>query len=540
MSSTLPAINLADYSIEDCADDAEVLRRLRDPLFRICNLYRIKDPDGAEVKFVPNYPQRVVLYCIYVLGWNRLLIPKARQLGFSTLFAIVCLDETHFSEGKQASIVDQTQADAGEKLSKVRFAWERITPKLRDAVVKNNSKEIEWSNGSRVVGGMRARGGTNQVLHISEWGPIAFDDPERSREISTGAIPSASGETAKVFAESTHKGGKGGDWYMMIKRALETAENDRTAKDFRVLFFPWWMEPRYRTKGNSLQIDKDTIKYFAKLEQDQGISLDSEQRLFYYKEKSRLRNEIYREFPSTIDECWLAPTPGMIFAQEVDKARAQGRISDSVRWYEQFPVYTSWDIGAPENQKVWIFQVIGDRIIFLEALSGGDECRHPAHWSKRLKEKRYSYGGHFLPHDGEVLWRSQLVDAGLDGVVVMPRCVNVWDNINEGLGSFGRCEFALQSCAGGIDALEGYHAKVESDGNSVRDVPVHDWASHFSTAFCYAHQAIHLGLLRDRSAMPKRPARPQDIAPKSITGMRDEMSVAMARREALARVTVRR
>lgn len=518
MSEPLKAIELADYLFTGRESDEEVIRLLRDPLRRICNLYWIKDADGHEIKFVPNFAQRVVLYVIYILGVKRLAIPKARQLGFSTLFAIICLDETHFSNGKQASIVDQTQADASEKLDKVRFAWEKLPADFRREEKTNNGTELEFQNSSRIIGGKRARGGTNQVLHISEWGPIAFDDPARSTEIKTGAIPSVSGETGKIFAESTHKGGKGGDWYDLIKRSLETPPEHRTAKDFEVLFFPWYLEPRYVLEGDFSQISKECHKYLDELEPKLGVKFTPQQRLFYFVTLREQGDSIFAEYPTTLEETWKVAVPGAIYSAEVDKARIQGRISANVLHYAQLATYSVFDIGAPCNTKCWIFQAVGDRINLLEAISGDEECATAAAWVKRLKDKtEYNWGGHFLPHDGETVWRASMQEAGLSGVVCLPKPHFEWDNINDAIAAFGRCYFNQKQCEDGLNSLEAYRSKQEADGMTIRNTPVHDWASHYSTAFGYVHQAIRLGMLVDRSAMPRKPSHGRPIVHLGVT-----------------------
>lgn len=526
----LPAIDPADYKIPDDATEEQIQELLTQPLYRICNIYRVKDADGNDVAFAPNRAQCVVLHAIYIQGLNRLAVPKARQLGFSTLFAIICLDETHFSEGKQASIVDQTQADASEKLDKVRYAWKGLEPETQDVAITDNGTELEWANGSRVVGGKRARGGTNQVLHISEWGPIAYEDPARSTEIKTGAIPSVSGVTGKIFAESTHKGGKGGDWYDLIIESVAIKPEYRTARDFTVLFFPWWMEPRYRIEGNYAQLTKDTQKYFDGLEKELGVTFDLPQRLFYQVEAKRLKKEIYAEYPSTLEECWKAPTPGAIFAEDMDKALIQGRIHDNVAYYESLPVYTAFDLGAPENTICWIFQAVGDRINYLECLRGGEECRTPAAWVARLRERPYRYASHFLPHDGAVVWSASMEEAGLKNVVPLQRPLNVWDNINFTSDSLSRCHFHATACEYGINSMNAYHSKVESDGVTIRNVPVHDWSSHASTAIGYSHQAIRLGMLVDRSAMPSRPKRQHYGRPQNLTAVGASMGLAKPKR----------
>lgn len=519
MTQPMQAIDPADYALPESATDAEVVELLKQPLVRLCNLYWIKDADAKTVKFVPNRAQCCILWEYYINGTKRVAVPKARQLGISTLAALIALDETLFSTGRQASIIDQTAPHAASKLRIIKFAFERLPGALKDVTKEDNTSALGWVNDSIIYAGKSARGGTNQFLHISEWGVIAFDDPARSDEITTGALPSASGGSAKVLAESTHKGGKGGDWYNMVTRSLTTAPEHRTAEDFVVCFFPWYDEPRYTLEGDYNQVPNDYRTYFAKLEKEIGRTLTDGQKLWYFKKKESLGRKMYSEYPSTIEECWMAPNPGAIYAPNVDKARADGRINDTVLHFEGLPVYTAFDIGAAPNTKCWIFQSIGDRINFLEALTGGDDCDTPAAWAKRLKERPYSYGGHFLPHDGAVLWRQLLTDAGLKGVVAMPRVLDEWDNINDARSSFSRCHFNKTDAQPGVDALDAFRSKVESDGETIRDTPVHDWASHFSTAFGYVHQAIRLGMLVDRSAMPTKPRNGLQ-RPQSLTGLR--------------------
>jgi len=211
-----------------------------------------------------------------------------------------------------------------------------------------------------------------------------------------------------------------------------------------------------------------------------------------------------QEFECSFD----APIAGAIYGPCVTKARSEGRVSPNVLHYASLPVYTAFDIGAAPNTKCWIFQAVLDRINFLECLTGGDDCSTPAQWAKRLKEKPYSYGGHFIPHDGETLWRRLMVEAGLQGVAVLQKPDSEWDNINDAVSQFNRCAFNSVLCEHGIESLEAFHSKQENDGKTIRNIPVHNWASHASTAFGYAHQAIRAGMLVDRSSMPGKPVSP--------------------------------
>lgn len=200
--------------------------------------------------------------------------------------------------------------------------------------------------------------------------------------------------------------------------------------------------------------------------------------------------------------------PGAIYSADIESARQEKRISGDVEWFRELPVYTSWDVGAPINQKVWIFQCCGDRINFLEALSGDEECSTPATWAARLLAKKYLYGAHFIPHDAAGanggLWQSGLQMAGMENVAPVPRQISVWDGINSARDAFPRCRFNAGGCADGLESLDAYHSKQERDGVTIKDVPVHDWASHYSDAYSLAHQAIAKGMAVNRAGMPKR------------------------------------
>jgi hypothetical protein len=231
--------------------------------------------------------------------------------------------------------------------------------------------------------------------------------------------------------------------------------------------------------------------------------------------------------------------PGLIYAEALDKQRAAGKVHDDVVHYEGFPVYTAWDIGAPLNTICWVFQLIGDRIKLLECLQGGPECATPAQWAKRLKGREsYQYGGHFLPHDGETQWLAALAEAELKYAMCVPRCTWIWDPINDALASFSRCEFHATACEIGINALEAYRSKQESDGVTIKDVPVHDWASHASKGFECVHAAIKAGMVVDRSAIPSRAKNGKGLT--VLTGSRGDTYERTGARGMLRKVRVRR
>lgn len=63
--------------------------------------------------------------------------------------------------------------------------------------------EVRFPKGSAVYASTSLRGGTLQILHISELGAIAAHDPKKAQEIMTGGFNTIS-KTGTIIKESTH------------------------------------------------------------------------------------------------------------------------------------------------------------------------------------------------------------------------------------------------------------------------------------------------------------------------------------------------
>jgi hypothetical protein len=174
-------------------DDPEVERAFRDPIWRISRLYSIRVRDGSIAPFRPRPQQLEVLEMIYRRGWKRIVILKARQIGFSTLLGVLCCDRLCFMPGQQVSLVDMTLEHARQKLSGiVGVAYESLDPVLRERIIVDRANAGELSvryiklgasQASTMFAGTHSRGGSNSVLWVSEWGSIQVDDLTRSEEI---------------------------------------------------------------------------------------------------------------------------------------------------------------------------------------------------------------------------------------------------------------------------------------------------------------------------------------------------------------------
>lgn len=536
----------------------ELSHCLRDPLWRLCSgkLYQVKDARleegrGKVVPFVPVAAQREIIEAVYVRKLLKILIPKARQLGMSTVIALIILDMMLFGSGIQAAVVDMTQTDATKKLrGKIRFAFDRLPKSLRaryealkanDHTLSIRLRGVPGDAPCEVQAGMNARGDTFQVLHISEWGKIAFMDPPRSEEIMTGARPAA--KAGLEVIETTWKGGKCGHLWELTKEALEISPEHRTREDFTVFFFPWWTDERCVTEGDARQIGGDCRKYLEETEVEirkgtqpntqwgrarPGFKFRPEQRLWYYKVAWKLGLFRFQEYPSMLSECFRAPIEGAIYAEYLDKLRASGAISD----FDSDPeilVSTFWDLGAPKNMVTWYVQVrrtaAGASYDVIDCDTGLDLT--PGERVEMMRTKKhpsgapYRYAGHYLPHDAEATddhgrtIQAELEAVGLENTRVVPRTKDVWVGINRlrllmssGSGPDGRngdgdqktrsaFRFRTPACEKGVNALEAYRSGIWIEKGRGMDIPVHDKASHPADALRVLAEAEMADLLGD-------------------------------------------
>jgi hypothetical protein len=496
---------------------------LANPLWRLRNLYHIKRADdGRIIKFEPRPEQQRVYDMLFKEGVKRLIILKARRLGMSTALDVLLTDQMLWNAGTQCSLVDQTAADAERKLATIaKVALDNLPPVALQCIekVRDSGSILEVSvageAASSFFAGLRARGGTNNWLHLSEWGVIQADDPRRSEEILTGAIPSA--EHGRIIVETTWKGGRGGHLWEIVKTALETPEEAKTDKDWRLVFFPWWKDPTYVVEGDVSTISPAISQYLDEMERTTGHTFTPQQRLWYDRQQRQLGLFIYREFPTTLDECFKSPVEGAIYAAELDKLRASGAIS-AFKYDNSTLVHTAWDLGSPVNTVVWYFQVIrGNEIRVIDCDLDLDLT--PVQRVGHMLAKGYAYGAHYLPHDAAATRTSGKADAqvyteaGLANVRVLPRTHDIWIGINACLQMFPRFSFRLPACERGLDALANYAYKRSSATGIVVNEPVHNWASHAADALRMIAEADMCGMLKTGFAKP----RPTVVT----TGIRD-------------------
>jgi hypothetical protein len=467
-------------------DERINLEDWKNPVWRLHNLYWITDKAGAVVKFTPNAEQRSFLEALHY----RNVILKARQLGFSTLIQLIFLDAAVFNSNVRAGVI----ADSLDNVTvifrdKIKFAYDRLPEGIRAErhPVQDSTSELLLSNNSSVRVGTSMRSGTLQYLHVSEFGKICAKHPEKAREIITGAIPAVAPD-GFLFVESTAEGREGA-FYDMVERARKRIGQHHLPVEERFHFFPWYGRPEYEADPRAVVISAKDHEYFDDIQRKGGCVLGERKRAWYVLTRAVMREDMKREFPSTADEAFESSNEGAWFREQFDLLRRDKRIC-RVPYERAVPVNTFWDLGANDTTAIWFHQIVGPEHRFLRFYEANG--RTLDHFVTYLRDTGYTFGAHYLPHDGDHKRLStgfqnrsvkeMLQDLGVRDIEIVPRIDNVTVGINQTRSALSSAFFDAELCKEGLDHLEKYSKEWDANRGMWKDHPKHDIHSNAADA----------------------------------------------------------
>lgn len=457
--------------------EEETARCLADPEWRLFSghLYKIiikgdKGEEGLVLPFRPNRAQRRFIRRL----WHRNLILKARQLGFTTLMAILWLDTALFVENVRCGIIAQDR-EAAEIIfrDKVKFAYDNLPEGLRQMMPlkKNSASELVFAhNNSSIRVATSMRSGTIHRLHISEFGKICAKYPDKAAEVITGSIPAVPSSGIMVI-ESTAEGREGSFYEMsMQSKALHDTGKALTSRDYRFHFYPWWQEPGYQMAPEGVILTDKDRRYFEAVESMSGTMLTDRQRAWYVATRDSdfagAEERMWQEYPSFPEEAFQVSTEGCYFVDQMTLARKQGRIT-TVPLLPNVPCNTFWDIGSSDGCAIWVHQRVGlqnNFVRFYEAW--GEPYSHAVKW---LTDLGVIFNKHYLPHDADHVRQGktrnesprQMLEQLLPGhkFVTVDRIQDINWGIQQARDSFADCWFDETHCKDGLIHLESYRKK---------------------------------------------------------------------------------
>ncbi|MCP3807140.1 DNA packaging protein [Paenibacillus sp. Lou8.1] len=222
-------------------------------------MLKIKTKDGRIMPLTLNDAQREfvreVFEQIRAGKAVRIIILKARQMGFSTVTEAVIYYLTSLQEAKNAFIVAQDSHASGNLYDMFRLYYEKVPEIIKPMSKRNNTKRFTFENPSvksyehRLNPGLKskitvqsaesrvlARSETIHYLHASE---LAFWPASKKKKHMLSVFAALSKEPGTLgVVESTANGMD--DFKQMWDAACE-GEND-----FTPMFFAWFQMPDYR------------------------------------------------------------------------------------------------------------------------------------------------------------------------------------------------------------------------------------------------------------------------------------------------------
>ena len=489
--------------IQGVIDQEVSAEAFEDPIWFIGNMFVCVNKDGLKVPFKPNPAQCEVLYQVFVLGHKRILILKARQLGMSTLIALIGLWYTLTHENSTFNIQSHNDEAAKDLLrEKVVFPFQEMDEEIKCTVdqLNSNQNELVFSPVWKIRSKVKIRGGTSQVLHISEWGKVAAKDPHRSEEILTGALPTA-GDNALVFIESTYEGGMSGHFYNQVKAAMEINEEHRVPTDFLFSFFPWYEDPGYTMDGSEEMLTQLTLEYFEDLTAKVGVEFTTGQKIWYQKMKDKQGIFMGREFPSTPEEAMAVPVEGAIYADTINRIEKNLQLKREILPNINHPIWAVWDIGYDDWTAIWLVQYDGLNVTWLWHMQGRHKTT--ADHLRAIANSGYDVYGHCLPHDaahmdktGTKSYYSELSSLGAMNIRKINKTKDKWQGINQLRSLLHRSFFNRKDTDFGLGLLRRYRCEIEEHkGGVMKSVPVRDDTTDTADAARYVAEALEQGLL---------------------------------------------
>lgn len=455
-----------------------------DPRWRLSNLYKITDKSGNAVQFRPNESQLKFLGDLHSLN----IILKARQLGFTTLCCLIYLDACIFTPNTRAGVIAHKLDDAKVIFrDKIKFPYDNLDEGIKQSVAtrQDSADTLTFANNSSIRVSTSMRSGTLQYLHISEFGKICSQYPDKAREIVTGALNTV--EAGQFIAIESTAEGQEGKFYEMVqesRRKKEAAET-LTDLDYKFHFYPWWEDTSYRLPATHVFVSQEDEEYFAKLKAEHGISTDHEQRSWYVKKAEIQGGDMRREYPSTPDEAFEQALEGAYFAHEMLAASKQKRIG-AFPFVPNAVVNTFWDLGRNDLNTIWLHQFVDGYHRFIGYYeNSGEFIGHYVSWLREwAKERNATFGEHYIPHDGDrqSLWLEGGTLAVMDGLGFRPEVVERPNLKSESIAA-ARAKLPLSvfdenGCNVGLKRLRAYRKEWDDLRGVWKDKPRHDDASH--------------------------------------------------------------
>lgn len=448
----------------------------------------------------------------------------------TTLIAIMWLDHALFNANQRCGIIAQDR-EAAEAIfrDKVKFAYANLPDEIRERfpLARDSATELLFAhNNSSVRVATSMRSGTIHRLHVSEFGKICAKYPDKAQEVVTGSIPAVPTNGILVI-ESTAEGREGEFFKMVgIAEANHASRKKLTARDYRMHFYAWWQEPKYRMDSSTVDVSREEHEYFDLVEatvlRDMGerITIDPDQRAWYVATKradfSGAEEKMWQEYPSFPSEAFQVSTAGNWYAKDMLALRKRGGVCRVPEL--DMPVNTFWDIGNSDGCAIWFHQELRGEDRFISYYEAhGEDLRH---YVRELREKGYVFGTHYLPHDANHKRLSDYNRSTMEMLqdlmpgerfAIVPLITELVTGVSQVRKHMKAAWLDEVGCAKGIQRLEGYRKRFSRADNRYTDQPdKSNGCTEGADALRQWAQAKELGMLESDASTTYQEAEAPD------------------------------
>lgn len=486
---------------------------LSDPEQRLNKLYSIVDKNAKRIPFHLNKTQQDV-YDLIKAGKRRIIIYKSRQQGYSSLFGRIALDNILFKRNFNSQLLFDTEANASRFFkSHIRETFNIYGEKFPDLaklqeITENTQTSMRNVLNSTIDCSLRVRSATVNYLHISEFALISMENPDRAEEIVTGGFPAVTPD-GTIIIETTSRG-KIGECYRLAELAMDNkAKGRHDPEDWHIHFSGWTGDSSCNRRNGD--IDPYVDKYALELHKRHGININDSQKKWYTGKWLELREKMKNEYPTVLSECFEISNEGSIFADQLMRAKEQGRIMP-VPPDPNLRTFATCDLGMSDSTSICVFQTNGNMIHHVYYYeNNGEPIGHYSSWLRSLPIQPEML---ILPHDAKN--RNLVTGTSVEqkcrelgwNVKVLPRTPDIWLGINEFRSIIDGGVFNVDEYGDALTKLEAYRRKFNKAQNMYGDDPLHDWTSHCADAHRYIGEAKLAGFLQAPSVSKNKNRRP--------------------------------
>jgi hypothetical protein len=309
---------------------------LLDPKIYIPNFLYIRNKNAELVKFKPNKPQKRLRDTIERLRKQgkpvRIVILKARQMGFSTYTEADCFHQTVTNKMFSSTIIAHEEQASQNLYNMFKRYFENLPDALRPMRKRNNAKELLFENPTtddlekrrnpglqstvKVATAKNTATGRSQTINYLHASEVAFwDNPKETFTGLLQCVPHSAKST--VIMESTANGV--GDYFYDMWNNAVAGKNE-----FVPLFFAWFEMDEYSLPFETEEEKEEFIKEVNyEFKDEEGNTVHTEEYelmqdfgISYEQLKWRrwcINNncngdveQFHQEYPSTPEEAFIA------------------------------------------------------------------------------------------------------------------------------------------------------------------------------------------------------------------------------------------